>query len=60
MIEILDTLFVILTAFHVSVDNIHQNIDVHLLNGFLGAAVGIQDVDVESIGTGIVEHYILS
>ena len=49
MIEFLDTLFVVLTTFHVSVDGINKNIDVYLFNGFLGAAVGIQDVDIESI-----------
>ena len=60
MIEVLDTLFVVLTAFHVSVDGIYKNIDVHLFNGFLGAAVGIQEIDVESVSTSIVEHFHLA
>ena len=60
MIEFLDTLFVVLTAFHVSVDGINKNIDVHFLNGFLGAAVSIQDVDVESVRAGVVEHFHLA
>ena len=60
MIEFLDTLFIVFTAFHVSVDGIYKNIDVHLFNGFLGAAVCIQDVDVESISTSIEEHFHLA
>ena len=60
MIEFLDTLFVVLTAFHVSVDDIYKNIDVNLFNGFFSAAIGIQDVDVESVRTGIVENFYLA